>query len=77
MIPRWLVRCVVGMAAILLFAYAARELPALAVVVALVGGLAGVLYLVTRARRMSPLLPEQEREKNERFLRDVQPPPSP
>ena len=75
MIPRWLVRWAVGALAIVLFAFAAREVPVLAVLVALVGGLAGLLYLVTRTRGMSPLQPEHEREKNERFLRDIPPPP--
>jgi hypothetical protein len=75
MIPRWLVRCAVGVLAIVVFAFAAREVPVLAVLVAVVGGLAGLLYLVTRSRGMSPLQPEQEREKNECFLRDISPPP--
>ena len=74
MIPRWLIRSVVGLLAILLFALTAREFPVLAVLVALLGGLAGLLFLVTRARRMAPLLPEEERGKHERFLRDVPPP---
>jgi len=74
MIPRWLIRSVVGVLAILLFALTAREFPVLAVLVALLGGLAGLLYLVTRARRMPPLLAEEERCKHERFLRDVPPP---
>src|SRR5215831_18138010 len=38
------------------------------------GGLAGLLYLVTRARRTPPLLAEEERGKHERFLRDIPPP---
>jgi hypothetical protein len=38
------------------------------------GGLAGLLYLVTRARRMPPDVPEEERGKHERFLRDIPPP---
>ena len=75
MIPRWLVRWAVGALAILLFAFAAREVPVLAVLVAVVGGFAGLLYLVTRSREMSSLQPEQEREKSERFLRDIPPPP--
>ena len=74
MIPRWLVRPAVGVLAILLFAFAAREFPGLAVLVALLAGLSGLLYLVTRARRMPPLLPVEERGKHERFLRDVPPP---
>ena len=74
MIPRWLIRLAVTVLAILLFALVARELPVLAVFVALLGGLAGLLYLITRARRMPPLLPEEERGKHERFLRDIPPP---
>jgi len=74
MVPRWLGRSAVGVLAILLFAFVARELPGLAVLVALLGGLSGLLYLVTRVRRMPPLLPEEERGKHERFLRDVPPP---
>ena len=62
------------MLAILLFARTAREFPVLAVLVALLGGLAGLLALVTRARLMAPLLPEEERGKHERLLRDVPPP---
>src|SRR5215510_10007741 len=71
MIPRWLIRSVVGIVVILLFVLTAREFPVLAVLVALLGGLAGLLYLVTRTRRMPPLLAEEERGKHERFLRDV------
>ena len=74
MIPRWLVRSAVGVFAILLFAFAAREFRGLAVLVTLVGGLACLLYFVTRARKMPPDLPEGERGKHERFLRDVPPP---
>ena len=74
MVLRWLFRSAIGVLAILLFAFTAREVPGFAVLLALVGGLAGLLYLVTRARRMPPLLPEEERGKHERFLRDVPPP---
>ena len=74
MIPRWLVRCGLGVAVVLLFAYVARKFPGLAVFLALVGGLAALIYLVTRARRMAPSLLEEERGKHERFLRDVPPP---
>ena len=52
MIPRWLIRSAVGVLAILLFDLTAREFPVLAVLAALLGGLAGLLYLVTHARRM-------------------------
>ena len=64
----------VSVVAILLFALIAREFPVLAVLVALLGGLAGLLYLVTRARRTPPLLAEEEQGKHERFLRDIPPP---
>ena len=74
MIPRWLIRSAVGVLAILLFALTAREFPGLAVLVALLGGLAGLLYLVTRGRRMPPRLADEERGKHERFLRDIPPP---
>ncbi len=74
MIPRWLIRSALSVLAILLFALAAREFPLLAGLVALLGGLAGLLYLITRARRMPPVLAEEERGKHERFLRDIPPP---
>jgi len=74
MIPRWLVRSALGVLAILVFAFAGREFPLLAVLVILVGGLAGLTYLVTRVRGMAPQLPEEERSKHERFLRDIPPP---
>ena len=74
MIPRWLIRSAVGVLALLLFALTARVFPVLAGLVALLGGLAALLFLITRARRMSPLLPEEERGKHERFLRNVPPP---
>ena len=74
MISRWLVRSALGVLAILLLAFAAREFPVLAVLVILVGGLAGLTYLVTRARGMAPQLPEEERGKHERLLRDIPPP---
>ena len=74
MIPRWLTRSAVSVLAILLFAFTAWEFPVLAILVAVLGGLAGLLFLVTRARRMPPLLAEEERGKHERFLRDVPPP---
>jgi len=74
MIPRWLVRCAIWVPAILLFAFAAREFTVVAVFVTLVCGLAGLVYLISTRRSMSPLEPEQEREKNERFLRDIPPP---
>ena len=65
------VRCAVGVVIVLIFALVAREFPALAVLVILVAGLAGLVYLVTRHRGMAPDEPEQERGKHERFLRDV------
>ena len=45
----------------------------LAVYALLVGGLAALLYLVSARRGMSPDLPERERDKNQRFLRDEPP----
>jgi hypothetical protein len=75
MIARWLVRCAIGIVVIVLVAVMAREFPALAVLVAVVCGLSGLAALVMRGRGMSPLEPEQEREKNERFLREVPPHP--
>jgi len=74
-IPRWLVLCAIWVPAILLFAFAARDFPVLAVFVTLVCGLAGLVYLISTRRSMSPLEPEQEREKHERFLRDIPPRP--
>jgi hypothetical protein len=65
MIPRWLVRCAIWVPAILLFAFVAREFPVIAVFVTLVCGLAGLVYLISTRRSMSPLKPEQEREKHE------------
>ena len=73
--PRWLLRGAVGVALVLMFALAAREFPVVVVLVTLVGGLAGLLYLVTRYRGMAPHEPEQERGKHERFLRDIPPAP--
>jgi hypothetical protein len=72
-IPRWLVRCVIWVPALLLFAFAARRFPVIAVFVTLVCGLAGLVYVICIRRSMSPLKPEQEREKY-RFLRDTPPP---
>jgi hypothetical protein len=73
MIPRWLARCAIWLPAILLFAFAASKFPVIAVFVTLVCGLAGVVYLITTRRSMSPVEPEQEREKY-RYLRDIPPP---
>ena len=73
MIPRWLVRCAIWVPALLLFAFAAREFPFIAAFVTLVCGLAGLVYLICTRRSISPLEPEQEREKY-RFLRDTPPP---
>jgi hypothetical protein len=39
--------------------------------VVVVSGLAALLYFVTVRRGMSPDRPEQERDKNQRLLRDV------
>ena len=48
-------------------------LPVLAVLVTLVSGLAGLLYLIAGAGRAGDGRTEQEREGYERFLRDVPP----
>lgn len=76
MIPRWLVLCAIWVPAILLFAFAAREFPVIAVFVLLVCGLAGLVYLISTRRSMSPMEPEQLREKLEaRALRETPPRP--
>ena len=49
-------------------------LPVLAGLVALVGGLAALLYLVAGAGRAGDGRSENEREGNERFQRDIPPP---
>ena len=72
MVPRGLVRWAVVVLVILLFAFAAREFPVLAVVAA---SLAGLVYLVTRTRDMPPRPANEERSKRERVLRDNPPPP--
>ena len=74
MIQPRVVRWTVGVPAVLLFAFAAREFPALAVLVIVVCGLAGLAFLVMRNRGMAPLQAEQERDKHDRFLRDIPPP---
>jgi len=47
----------------------------LVVLVILVCGLAALVYFVSARRHVLPLEAEQERDKHERFLRDVPPPP--
>ena len=76
MMTRWWIRGAIGAVAVLLFAFAAREFPALAVFVAVVVALCAVAHFIMRARGMRSLDPELEREKNERFLRDAGTPPS-
>jgi len=49
-------------------------LPVLAVFLALVCGLGGLLYLVAGPRGAGDGRSSQEREGNERFLRDIPPP---
>ena len=49
-------------------------LPVLAVLLALVCGLGGLLYLVAGPRGVGDGRSSQEREGNERFLRDIPPP---
>ena len=46
---------------IVVFAVTARHFPVLAVLVAVVGGLAGIMYLITVRRGPSRLNPEHER----------------
>jgi hypothetical protein len=70
---RSLVSLVVGLAVIGAVWWAG--LPVLAVLLAVVCGLAGVLYLVAgSAKRAGDGRSETEREGNERFLRDIPPP---
>ena len=66
---RRLISAVVAVAAILLLWWAG--LPVLAVFVALIGGLAGLVYLISGR---SAGRAEVERERNERYLRDIPPP---
>ena len=49
-------------------------LPVLAVLLTVVCGLAGLLYLIAGAGRAGDGRTEQEREGYERFLRDIPPP---
>ena len=49
-------------------------LPVLAVLLTVVCGLAGLLYLIAGAGRAGDGRTEQEREGHERFLRDIPPP---
>jgi len=46
----------------------------LAVFVIFVCGFAALIYYVCARRGIPPERPEQERDKNQRFLRDVPPP---
>jgi len=46
----------------------------LAAFVILVCGLAALIYVLAVRRGMPPEQPEQERDKNQRFLRDAPPP---
>ena len=64
-IPRWVSRRAIWVAALLAFAIAAWEFPVIAVFVALVCGLAGLLHLISTRRSMSPLEAEREREKHD------------
>jgi hypothetical protein len=64
-IPRWVIRCAIWVPALLAFIIAAWEFPVIAVFVTLVCGLAGLLYLISSRRSMSPLKAEREREKHD------------
>ena len=66
---RRLIQSTVAVAAILLLWWAG--LPVLAVFVALICGLAGLVYLISGR---SAGRAEEERERNERYLRDIPPP---
>ena len=66
---RRLIQSTVAVAAILLLWWAG--LPVLAVFVALTCGLAGLVYLISGR---SAGRAEEERERNERYLRDIPPP---
>lgn len=75
MIARLVVRCAVVVAVVLFFAFAAGEFPGLAVLLALFGGLAGLLYLVTRHREMAPDEPRRSVRRVTWFTIDrVRPP---
>ena len=50
-------------------------LPVLAVLLAVLCGLAGLLYFIAGAARAGDGRTEQEREGHERFLKDIPPPP--
>ena len=50
-------------------------LPVLAVLLALLCGLAGLLYFIAGAARAGDGRTEVEREGHERFLKDIPPPP--
>jgi len=50
-------------------------LPVLAILLAVLCGLAGLLYFIAGAARAGDGRTEQEREGHERFLRDIPPPP--
>lgn len=77
MIPRWLALSALWVFGIVLFAVVAREFPVLAVLAALICGLAAGVYLIARRRSVSPLEIEREVGKLDRFLKDIPPGPPP
>jgi hypothetical protein len=66
----WVILCVAAVTAIWW-----AGLPALAVLLAVLCGLAGLLYFIAGAARAGDGRTETEREGYERFQRDIPPPP--
>jgi hypothetical protein len=74
MVLRTLGRWGVWVLVVVLFVLISRTFPVLAVLVAVIGGLAALVHLIS-SRRSPTLDPELERGKHERLLRDVPPGP--
>jgi len=75
MIPRWLFRLIVAVPALLLFALAVREAPALAVLGGLVCGLSGLTYLIRRTRGPAPHLEAEPPRHTQDVLLETPPKP--